>query len=139
MTDRPGLDFSFSGLKTAALNAYQQSDKAESTKADIACAFQQAVIKTLLIKCRRSLQQTGLKRLVIAGGVSANRLLRDSLDHEAKVKGWQVFYPSLPFCTDNGAMIAYAGAMRLLHATEASREILVKARWPLSDLVLRQS
>ncbi len=139
MTDRPGLDFSFSGLKTAALNAYQQSDKAEQTKADIACAFQQAVVDTLIIKCTRALQQTGLKRLVIAGGVSANYALRQTLDQLAQQKGWQVYYPSLPFCTDNGAMIAYAGAMRLLQSKNINLEIMVKPRWPLTDLVLSGS
>ncbi len=139
MTDRPGLDFSFSGLKTAALNAYQQSDQGEQTKANIACAFQEAVVNTLIIKCTRALQQTGLKRLVIAGGVSANRSLRQTLDHLAKRKGWQVYYPSLPFCTDNGAMIAYAGAMRLLQQTNVTLEIVVKPRWPLTELALSGS
>ena len=134
MTDRPGLDFSFSGLKTAALHAYEGSDKTHQTKADIACAFQEAVVDTLLIKCTRALQKTGLKRLVIAGGVSANHSLRQQLSAKAQKHQWEVFYPALPFCTDNGAMIAYAGAMRLLNAKKSSREINIRSRWPLMDL-----
>ncbi|WP_226537732.1 tRNA (adenosine(37)-N6)-threonylcarbamoyltransferase complex transferase subunit TsaD, partial [Avibacterium paragallinarum] len=118
MTDRPGLDFSFSGLKTFAANTIQQAIKEEGeltaqTKADIAYAFQQAVVETLAIKCRRALKETGFKRLVIAGGVSANQQLRQSLSELMAQLGGEVFYPQPQFCTDNGAMIAYTGFVRL--------------------------
>lgn len=132
MTDRPGLDFSFSGLKTCALTTYQQSDQSEQTKADIARAFEEAVIETLLIKCQRALQVTGLRQLVMAGGVSANRQLRAQLQQWADARGHSVYYPRPLFCTDNGAMIAYAGAMHLLRGEAHSLAIDVKARWPLS-------
>lgn len=128
MTDRPGLDFSFSGLKTAVLNAWNLSDKTEQTRADIAYAFQEAVIATLVIKCRRALEQTKLQRLVIAGGVSANQSLRSALQHlEA-----QVFFPRLEFCTDNGAMIAYAGCQRLLAGYQEGLAFDVHGRWAMT-------
>ncbi|WP_287815824.1 tRNA (adenosine(37)-N6)-threonylcarbamoyltransferase complex transferase subunit TsaD, partial [Pseudomonas sp.] len=118
MTDRPGLTFSFSGLKTSALNTWQQcqaaGDDTDQTRCDISLAFQQAVVDTLTIKCRRALKQTGLKRLVIAGGVSANKALRESLDSMLGEFKGKVFYARPQFCTDNGAMIAYAGCQRLL-------------------------
>ncbi|MBU3057212.1 tRNA (adenosine(37)-N6)-threonylcarbamoyltransferase complex transferase subunit TsaD [Pseudomonas indica] len=138
MTDRPGLDFSFSGLKTFALNTWQQcrdaGDDGEQTRCDIALAFQQAVVETLTIKCRRALKQTGLKRLVIAGGVSANQALRQSLEKMlGELKG-QVFYARPRFCTDNGAMIAYAGCQRLLAGQHEGPEIRVQARWPMESL-----
>lgn len=138
MTDRPGLDFSFSGLKTFALNTWQQcrdaGDDGEQTRCDIALAFQQAVVETLTIKCRRALKQTGLKRLVIAGGVSANQALRQSLEKMlGELKG-QVFYARPRFCTDNGAMIAYAGCQRLLAGQHEGPEIKVQARWPMKSL-----
>ena len=138
MTDRPGLDFSFSGLKTFALNTWQQcrdaGDDGEQTRCDIALAFQQAVVETLTIKCRRALKQTGLKRLVIAGGVSANQALRQSLEKMlGELKG-QVFYARPRFCTDNGAMIAYAGCQRLLAGQHEGPEIKVQARWPMESL-----
>ncbi len=119
MTNRPGLDFSFSGLKTFVRNTIEQSKAGsdtleEQTKADIAVAFEDAVAETLAIKCRRALQATGLKTLVIAGGVSANLRLRQVLE-EAMVKvGGKLFYAQPRFCTDNGAMIAYAGCQRLM-------------------------
>ncbi|HCL39023.1 MAG TPA: tRNA (adenosine(37)-N6)-threonylcarbamoyltransferase complex transferase subunit TsaD, partial [Marinobacter hydrocarbonoclasticus] len=117
MTDRPGLDFSFSGLKTFTLNTVNDAkDKGtldEQVKADIALAFEAAVVDTLVIKCRRALEQTGCKRLVIAGGVSANKRLRASLEAMAEKLRGSVFYARPEFCTDNGAMIAYAGAQRL--------------------------
>jgi N6-L-threonylcarbamoyladenine synthase len=148
MTDRPGLDFSFSGLKTAAANAIRgagihlsgsQSEQAEAPenveqiKADIAHAFQQAVVDTIAIKCRRAIQQTGHKTLVIAGGVSANIELREKLEVLMKKQGGQVFYPRPEFCTDNGAMIAFAGAQRL---HQGSTELTVKAkpRWSIEEL-----
>lgn len=138
MTDRPGLMFSFSGLKTAALNAWQQckaeNDDTEQTKADIALAFQQAVVDTLTIKCRRALEQTGLNQLVIAGGVSANKALRHSLEEMVKPLKGNVFYARPQFCTDNGAMIAYAGCQRLMAGEHSTLAIEVRARWPMEQL-----
>ncbi|WP_313315006.1 tRNA (adenosine(37)-N6)-threonylcarbamoyltransferase complex transferase subunit TsaD [Stutzerimonas nitrititolerans] len=138
MTDRPGLDFSFSGLKTSTLTTWQQcrnaGDDGEQTRCDIALAFQQAVVDTLTIKCRRALQQTGLKRLVIAGGVSANQSLRQSLEAMLADMQGQVFYARPRFCTDNGAMIAYAGCQRLLAGQQVGPEIAVQARWPMETL-----
>ncbi len=138
MTDRPGLDFSFSGLKTFTLNTWQQcqdsGDDSEQSRCDVALAFQQAVVETLTIKCRRALKQTGLNNLVIAGGVSANRALRMSLeDMTAALKG-NVFYARPAFCTDNGAMIAYAGCQRLLAGQHEELAITVQARWPMEQL-----
>lgn len=138
MTDRPGLDFSFSGLKTFTLNTWQQcrdaGDDSEQTRCDIALAFQQAVVETLTIKCRRALKQTGLKSLVIAGGVSANQSLRQSLEAMlAELKG-QVFYARPRFCTDNGAMIAYAGCQRLLAGQQDGPAIAVQPRWSMETL-----
>ena len=111
MTDRPGLDFSFSGLKTFAANTInsnldENGKLDEQTRCDIAHAFQQAVVDTILIKCKRALQQTGYKRLVMAGGVSANKQLRADLAEMMKSLGGEVYYPRPQFCTDNGAMIA---------------------------------
>ncbi|QJD59417.1 tRNA (adenosine(37)-N6)-threonylcarbamoyltransferase complex transferase subunit TsaD [Pseudomonas sp. gcc21] len=138
MTDRPGLDFSFSGLKTATLNAWQSSvregDDSEQTRCDIALAFEQAVVDTLTIKCRRALKSTGLKRLVIAGGVSANRHLRDSLQHMAAGLKGELFYARPAFCTDNGAMIAYAGWQRLKAGQSDQGGIEARARWPMDQL-----
>ncbi|WP_410687502.1 tRNA (adenosine(37)-N6)-threonylcarbamoyltransferase complex transferase subunit TsaD [Avibacterium paragallinarum] len=139
MTDRPGLDFSFSGLKTFAANTIQQAIKEEGeltaqTKADIAYAFQQAVVETLAIKCRRALKETGFKRLVIAGGVSANQQLRQSLAELMAQLGGEVFYPQPQFCTDNGAMIAYTGFLRLKQGERSPLEIEVKPRWAMTDL-----
>ncbi|MFV0455082.1 MAG: tRNA (adenosine(37)-N6)-threonylcarbamoyltransferase complex transferase subunit TsaD [Pseudomonas sp.] len=138
MTDRPGLDFSFSGLKTSTLTTWQQcrtaGDDGEQTRCDIALAFQQAVVETLTIKCRRALQQTELKRLVIAGGVSANQSLRQSLEAMLAEMQGQVFYARPRFCTDNGAMIAYAGCQRLLAGQQVGPEIAVQARWPMETL-----
>ena len=138
MTDRPGLDFSFSGLKTSTLTTWQRcrdaGDESEQTRCDIALAFQQAVVDTLTIKCRRALQQTGLNTLVIAGGVSANQALRQSLEGMlGELKG-QVFYARPRFCTDNGAMIAYAGCQRLLAGQREDLAIKVQARWPMESL-----
>ncbi len=140
MTDRPGLDFSFSGLKTFALNTFRKSDgnlHSDAAKlqnrADIAYAFQQAVVSTLAIKCKRALQQTGLLRLVVAGGVSANQALREKLRALAASLNAQVYYPRHEFCTDNGAMIAYAGCQRLLAGESDGLEINARARWPLNQ------
>jgi N6-L-threonylcarbamoyladenine synthase len=109
MVNRAGLDFSFSGLKTFALNCFHQNDKSDQTKADIARAFQDAVVDTFVIKCKRAFKQTKLKRLVVAGGVSANNMLRSRLNAMAEDENIKVYYPRFEFCTDNGAMIAYAG------------------------------
>ena len=134
MTNRPGLDFSFSGLKTHALTTWQDTQQTEQDRADIAWAFQEAVVDTMIIKCRRALKQTGLKQLVIAGGVSANQLLRDRLKAACASLGVNVFYPRLAFCTDNGAMIAYAGYLRLQAGHTVTNAFDAKPRWPLSDL-----
>lgn len=139
MTDRPGLDFSFSGLKTFAANTINHAIKQEGTlclqtRADIAHAFQQAVVDTLAIKCRRALKETGLTRLVIAGGVSANKQLRQSLTELMRQQNGKVFYPQPQYCTDNGAMIAYAGFLRLKNGEHSSLEIDVKPRWNMTEL-----
>ncbi|KGM07920.1 YgjD/Kae1/Qri7 family [Methylophaga thiooxydans] len=132
MTNRPGLDFSFSGLKTFAMNTWLDSDKTEQDKADIALAFQTAVVETLAIKCRRALKQTGHKRLVVAGGVSANKALRTKLD---AMSGVDVFYPRQQFCSDNGAMIAFAGAIRQQAMVKHDApSFSVRPRWPLNEL-----
>jgi N6-L-threonylcarbamoyladenine synthase len=134
MTDRPGLDFSFSGLKTAAMTTMKCVVTGQD-RADVARAFQEAVVDTLAIKCRRALQQTGLKRLVVAGGVGANRQLRASLKEIAAAAGGEVFYPRPEFCTDNGAMIAYAGYRRLQGGQREPLAIRAQPRWPMSELV----
>ena len=139
MTDRPGLDFSFSGLKTFAANTLHQVMKdegelTEQSKADIAYAFQEAVVDTLAIKCKRALKQTGLKRLVIAGGVSANKQLRQTLAELMQQSGGEVFYPQPQFCTDNGAMIAYAGFLRLKQGQQQDLAIEVRPRWEMTEL-----
>lgn len=128
-----GLDFSFSGLKTAVSQLIARSDDQAQTKADIAASFEQAVIDTLIVKSMRALEQTGFNQLVIAGGVGANQHLRQSMTDLANAKGFQVFYPRPSFCTDNGAMIAYAGCQRLL-AGEQTSLLQVRARWPLNEL-----
>lgn len=138
MTDRPGLDFSFSGLKTHTLTAVRrlasEGTLDERTRADLARAFEEAAVDTLVIKCRRALDQTGLKRLVVAGGVSANRRLRERLDDALARRGACAFYPRGRFCTDNGAMIAYAGAQRLARGERDDSTIRATPRWPLADL-----
>ena len=137
MTDRPGLEFSFSGLKTFTRNTVAKHG-AEScddqTKADIARAFEEAVVDTLAIKCRRALQQTGMKQLVIAGGVSANRRLRERLEVMVSKEGASLYYARPAFCTDNGAMIAYAGCQRLLAGQTDMPGIRPLPRWPLAEL-----
>ncbi|RZQ57276.1 tRNA (adenosine(37)-N6)-threonylcarbamoyltransferase complex transferase subunit TsaD [Pseudidiomarina tainanensis] len=134
MTDRPGLDFSFSGLKTFAANTIAATDGSPQQLADVARAFQDAVVDTLVIKCRRALEQTGLKRLVVAGGVSANKHLREQLAEFADRIGGQVFFPRPEFCTDNGAMIAFAGAQRLLAGERTDIAVKTFPRWPLAEL-----
>ncbi len=134
MTDRPGLDFSFSGLKTFARNTINASEKTAQDKADIAAAFQLAVAETLTIKCKRALQQTGLKRLVVAGGVSANSQIRALLTDMTIKEHAQIYFPRLEFCTDNGAMIAYAGCQRLMLSQQQGLDIFARPRWPISEL-----
>ncbi len=135
MTDRPGLDFSFSGLKTFAANTIRAQGTDAQTKADIAHAFQCAVVDTLAIKCKRALKETGLKRLVMAGGVSANRQLRAQLAQMMTELGGEVFYPRPEYCTDNGAMIAYAGLQRLKAGHTVGLELSVQPRWSLDALL----
>ncbi|TCP96864.1 O-sialoglycoprotein endopeptidase [Cricetibacter osteomyelitidis] len=139
MTDRPELDFSFSGLKTFAANTIanaikEEGELTEQTRCDIAYAFQQAVVETLAIKCRRALKETGFKRLVIAGGVSANKQLRQYLADLMTQLGGEVFYPPPQFCTDNGAMIAYTGLLRLKNGEQQDLAISVRPRWNMTEL-----
>jgi N6-L-threonylcarbamoyladenine synthase len=134
MTDRPGLDFSFSGLKTFALNTWRESGQSEQDRADIARAFEEAVVDTMVIKCRRAIAQTGLKTLVIAGGVGANQRLRERLGGLMDAEGGRVCYPRPEFCTDNGAMIAYAGYQRLQAGQHENLNIKAMPRWSLEEL-----
>ena len=133
MTDRPGLDFSFSGLKTFALTTVQ--GHGEEAHADIARAFEEAVADTLAIKCRRALVQTGFARLVITGGVSANTRVRLQLEAMVHAQGAELYFPRPEFCTDNGAMIAYAGWVRLMASEHpAALSLPVRPRWPMTEL-----
>jgi N6-L-threonylcarbamoyladenine synthase len=133
MTDRPGLDFSFSGLKTYARNTFIDFP---NEKANIAKAFEVAATETLTIKCKRAIKQTGFKTLVVSGGVSANISLRESLDQMGMENNVKVFYPALNFCTDNGAMIALAGHYRFLAGqSNDNYEISIKPRWSLEELL----
>ena len=138
MVDRPGLDMSFSGLKTYTRNtwlkAIETNDATEQTKADICRAFEIAVADTLTIKCKRALEQEGLNRIVIAGGVSANRSIREKLSQLMNKRRGEIFYPRLQFCTDNGAMIAYAGAQRLQAGQRDSLNFAATPRWSLEAL-----
>ncbi len=136
MTDRPGLDFSFSGLKTFAVNTVNAEANDDQRRADIARAFVDAVVDTLVIKCRRALKETSMKRLIVAGGVSANKQLRQALQELAVEINGQVHFPGPEFCTDNGAMIAYAGALRLLRGETQSLGFQGKPRWPLAEINL---
>jgi len=132
MTNRPGLDFSFSGLKTFAMNTWRESTQTAQDKANVALAFQTAAVETLAIKCKRALKETGRKTLVVAGGVSANKALRTRLDSMHQVN---VYYPRAEFCSDNGAMIAFAGAMRQsAMIKEDAATFSVRPRWPLDEL-----
>ncbi|MCV6589030.1 MAG: tRNA (adenosine(37)-N6)-threonylcarbamoyltransferase complex transferase subunit TsaD [Marinobacterium sp.] len=138
MTDRPGLDFSFSGLKTFTLNTSNKHKidgvVSDQDKADIAAAFEEAVVDTLAIKCRRALDDTGLKQLVIAGGVSANSRLREKLEEMVHKRRAKLFYARPEFCTDNGAMIAFAGTQRLLAGQHDDLSIVTRPRWPMDQL-----
>ncbi|WP_457670944.1 tRNA (adenosine(37)-N6)-threonylcarbamoyltransferase complex transferase subunit TsaD [Thiolapillus sp.] len=140
MTDRPGLDFSFSGLKTYALTTMQKesaglSEEAlERLKSDIARAFEDAVVDTLVIKCRRAVRESGVNTLVLAGGVAANQRLRKKMNQMMEAEEGQAFYPRLDFCTDNGAMIAYAGWQRLRAGEAQELAFQARPRWSLMDL-----
>lgn len=135
MVDRPGLDFSFSGLKTHALTTWNQSLKDDHARSEIAKAFQQSVIETLLIKCKRAIEQTHCRQLVVAGGVGANLALRHILHAWIQEIDGHVYFPALEYCTDNGAMVAYAGCLRMLNGEkDVGLGIDVKARWPLADI-----
>ncbi|MDG2045618.1 MAG: tRNA (adenosine(37)-N6)-threonylcarbamoyltransferase complex transferase subunit TsaD [Halioglobus sp.] len=138
MVNRPGLDFSFSGLKTYTLNTIADcrlsAELSEQDRCDIACAFEEAVVSTLVVKCRRALRQEALKTLVIAGGVSANTRLRSALEQALTKEGARVFYPAPMFCTDNGAMIAYAGAQRMQAGLVDDGSTRVRPRWPMEEL-----
>jgi len=132
MTDRPGLDFSFSGLKTHALTTVEKHG--QESKADIARAFEDAIVETLTIKCKRALQETGFNTLVVAGGVGANKSLRQSLSALCEKNGVALYFPRLEFCTDNGAMIAYAGCQRLMRGECDDLSVNVHPRWDLGSL-----
>lgn len=133
------LNFSFSGLKTAVLNIVNQEKSAagelsEQVKADVAYEFQEAVTEVLTAKCMAALRETGMDRLIVSGGVGANRRLRERLDQAAKRKLCHVHYPRLEFCTDNGAMIAFAGAMRMHYVAAGNHAFTVRPRWDLAEL-----
>lgn len=134
MTDRPGLDFSFSGLKTFAVNTWHKLEPTPQNRADVARAFEDAIIETLVIKCRRVLREIPIRTLVVAGGVGANRRLREYLAKMAGQEGGRVYYPRPEFCTDNGAMISYAGCRRLAAGQRMDSEIYATPRWPLDSL-----
>jgi N6-L-threonylcarbamoyladenine synthase len=140
MTDRPGLDFSFSGLKTFALNTLAELKRQEGdplppqSLADIARAFEDAVVETLVIKCRRAVRESRVLRLVMAGGVSANRRLRQRISEMMAKEGGEAFYPRPEFCTDNGAMIAFAGCQRLLAGLSEPLAVQVMPRWSMETL-----
>jgi N6-L-threonylcarbamoyladenine synthase len=134
MLDRPGLDFSFSGLKTAVQYALMKEDMDDEVRADAARAFEDAVVETLVAKCRRALRQTGYRALVVAGGVGANRQLRKGLEAMVAHEGAAVYFPRPEFCTDNGAMIAFAGWHRLVAGEREPAAIVARARWRLDEL-----
>ncbi|HET7932413.1 MAG TPA: tRNA (adenosine(37)-N6)-threonylcarbamoyltransferase complex transferase subunit TsaD [Rhodanobacteraceae bacterium] len=134
MTDRPGLDMSFSGLKTQVLLAWRGSNQSNATRADVARGFEEAIVETLTIKCRRALAATGYTRLVVSGGVGANQRLRAQLAEAGEKEGFQTYFPRLQFCTDNGAMIALAGSIRLAAGQTSGPEIQVMPRWDLESL-----
>jgi N6-L-threonylcarbamoyladenine synthase len=134
MTNRPGCDFSFSGLKTHAVNVFQKSTQDLQAKADIALAFQQAAIDTLIIKSKRALQATALNQLVIVGGVSANEYLRCQCQTVFSQEGVKVYFPRKEFCTDNGAMVAYTGYLRFMQRQGQAYPIDVRARWSIEEI-----
>jgi N6-L-threonylcarbamoyladenine synthase len=139
MLDRPGLEFSFSGLKTAVLHAVRASEMTDAAKADIAFAVQEAIVETLAAKALRAMEQTGLDVLVVSGGVSANQSLRVRLAEMLRRRGGRVYYPRIEFCTDNAAMIAVAGLARLAAGERDGLAVQARARWPLQTLRRAQS
>ena len=134
LVDQPGFDFSFSGLKTAVIRQWERIGKATNQRADIAASFERAVVDTLVIKAIRALEHTGLKQLVIAGGVSANQRLRQVLSEQLATRQATLYCPTPRLCTDNGAMIAYAGYLRLQAGQQEDLAIQIRPRWPLSSL-----
>jgi N6-L-threonylcarbamoyladenine synthase len=134
MLDRPGLEFSFSGLKTAVLHAVREREMTSALKSDVAHAVQEAIVETLVAKALRALEQTGLDALVVSGGVSANRALRARLTATVGRRGGRVYYPRIEFCTDNAAMIAVAGLARLTAGQHDDLAIFARAQWNLGDL-----
>lgn len=134
MTNRPGLDFSFSGLKTQTRLLIESNPNMAEVRADIAASFEQTIIDTILIKCRRAWQQTGYRDLVIAGGVSANKLLRQTLQNEVRNTNRRVFFPEQALSTDNALMIAFAASLQYPRGIDSNLEINVKARWALDNL-----
>ena len=134
MLKKPGCDFSFSGLKTAVAQVIRAHAMDEQAKADIAHAFEEAAVETLVVKCKRALEATQCRHLVIAGGVSANVVLRDALHKLCEAREITLFFPDPEWCTDNGAMIAYLGCLRLQKGEREPLEVEVRARWPLTEL-----
>jgi N6-L-threonylcarbamoyladenine synthase len=134
MLDRPGLEFSFSGLKTAVLHTVRAHEMNPALKSDVAHAVQEAIVETLVVKALRALEQTGLQTLVVSGGVSANRTLRARLSENVGRLGGRVYYPRIEFCTDNAAMIAVAGLARLSAGQRDNLAIHARAHWPLQSL-----
>jgi N6-L-threonylcarbamoyladenine synthase len=134
MLDRPGLEFSFSGLKTAVVHALRGREMTDAMRADVAEGVQLSIVETLTAKALRALEETGLDTLVVSGGVSANRSLRTRLAEAARRQGARVYYPRIEFCTDNAAMIAVAGLARLQAGQHDSLAIQARARWPLESL-----
>jgi N6-L-threonylcarbamoyladenine synthase len=134
MLDRPGLEFSFSGLKTAVVHALRGREMTDAVRADVAAAVQLSIVETLTVKALRALEETGLDTLVVSGGVSANRQLRSRLAEAARREGARVYYPRIEFCTDNAAMIAVAGLARLAAGQHDGLDIQARARWPLESL-----
>jgi N6-L-threonylcarbamoyladenine synthase len=134
MLDRPGLEFSFSGLKTAVVHAIRGREMTDAMRADVAEGVQLSIVETLTAKALRALEETGLDTLVVSGGVSANRSLRTRLAEAARRQGARVYYPRIEFCTDNAAMIAVAGLARLQAGQHDSLAIQARARWPLESL-----
>lgn len=134
LVDKPGLHFSFSGLKTFTLNTWQATEKSEQDKADIAWEFQEAVVDTLYLRCKKAIKTTGVNRLVVAGGVGANVRLREKLSTLTTTQQTLIYYPRFEFCTDNGAMIAYVGCQRLQRGQIDDLEIKAYPRWPMDTL-----
>jgi N6-L-threonylcarbamoyladenine synthase len=135
LTERPGLDFSFSGLKTAVVVALRDRELDDQTRADAARAFEEAVVDTLVIKCRRALEATDARTLVVAGGVGANRRLRVRVRAMGESAGARVVFPRVEFCTDNAAMIALLGHLRIAAGQHDGLALRARARWPMSELV----